>query len=248
MPSSASRLASFGSPGPTVTSRSTRASKRPHRSGSRISTDDAARRARPATVAGFGSGRVNGRRSRAARSRAHAGDRHRVGPVRVDLEVVEDVGLDAHRLRERRAGLEARRAGGRCRRGRRRGRARGWSRASRWTRRRPSCGGRSPCRSGMTVPTVASGTRSPAAMLNAPHPTSSGWPSPASTMTRWILLAPSIGRVLEHPGDDDAVEALADPLELLHRHAEVAHLLAERDGVALERGEVAQPGEEDLHR
>ena len=53
---------------------------------------------------------------------------------------------------------------------------------------------------------------------------------------------------LEHPGDDDAVEALADPLQLLDRHAEVAHLLAERDGVALERGEVTQPGEEDLHR
>ena len=101
---------------------------------------------------------------------------------------------------------------------------------------------------GITVPMVASGTRSPAAMLKAPQPISSGWPSPASTMTWWILLAPSIGARLEHLGDDDAVEPLADPLQLLDRHAEVAHLLAERDGVALERGEVAQPGEEDLHR
>ena len=48
---------------------------------------------------------------------------------------------------------------------------------------------------GMTVPMVASGTRSPALMLKAPQPISSGCPSPASTITWWILLAPSIGRV-----------------------------------------------------
>ena len=48
---------------------------------------------------------------------------------------------------------------------------------------------------GITVPMVASGTRSPACMLKAPQPISSGSPSPASTMTWWILLAPSTGRV-----------------------------------------------------
>ena len=48
---------------------------------------------------------------------------------------------------------------------------------------------------GITVPMVASGTRSPACMLKAPHPISSGSPSPASTITWWILLAPSTARV-----------------------------------------------------
>ena len=100
---------------------------------------------------------------------------------------------------------------------------------------------------GIMVPTVARGTRSPTAMLKAPQPTSSGSPSPASTTTRWILLAPSMRPGLEHAGHDDAVESLADAVQLLDGHAEVAHRLAERDRVALERGEVAQPGEEDLH-
>ena len=50
-----------------------------------------------------GSGSENGTPSRAARSRATPGDRHGVGSVGVDLEVVEHVGLDAERLGDRRA-------------------------------------------------------------------------------------------------------------------------------------------------
>ena len=101
---------------------------------------------------------------------------------------------------------------------------------------------------GIMVPIVASGTRSPACMLNAPQPISSGWPSPASTIDLVDLVGALDGTGLEHPRHDDAVEALADPVQLLDRHAEVAHLLPERDRIPLERGEVAQPREQDLHR
>ncbi len=42
---------------------------------------------------------------------------------------------------------------------------------------------------GMVVPTVASGTRSPTCMLNAPHHTWSDSPSPVSTSTRCTWFA-----------------------------------------------------------
>ena len=48
---------------------------------------------------------------------------------------------------------------------------------------------------GMVVPTVASGTRSPAAMLNAPQAICRASPSPVSTSTSWILSAFGWGRV-----------------------------------------------------
>ena len=43
--------------------------------------------------------------------------------------------------------------------------------------------------SGILVPSVASGTKSPACMLNAPHHTWRSTPSPASTHTRCTLAA-----------------------------------------------------------
>jgi hypothetical protein len=52
----------------------------------------------------------------------------------------------------------------------------------------------------------------------------------------------------QHPGDDDAVEPLAQHVELFYRQTEVAQVLAELDGVALDRGEVSEPGQENLHR
>jgi hypothetical protein len=52
----------------------------------------------------------------------------------------------------------------------------------------------------------------------------------------------------QHLRHDDAVEALADALDRLDRHAEVAHDVAEGDGVVVGEGrELPQPGEEDLH-
>ena len=101
---------------------------------------------------------------------------------------------------------------------------------------------------GMTVPTVASGTRSPAAMLNAPHPICRASPSPASTSTSWMRSALGWGRGGQHPGDDDAVEPLAQHVELLDGQTEVAQVLADALGVALDGGEVPEPGQEDLHR
>ena len=63
---------------------------------------------------------------------------------------------------------------------------------------------------GIVVPTVASGTRSPSAMLNAPQQICSGSPSPASTSTSWMRSASGCARESQHTRDDDAVEPLAD--------------------------------------
>jgi len=52
----------------------------------------------------------------------------------------------------------------------------------------------------------------------------------------------------QHLGDDDAVETLTQPVELLDSHAEVAELLADLDGIAVDRREVLEPGEKGLHR
>jgi hypothetical protein len=51
----------------------------------------------------------------------------------------------------------------------------------------------------------------------------------------------------EDPGDHDAVETLAEVVDRLDGHAEVAHLLAERDRMALDGGELTQPRQQDLH-
>ena len=74
--------------------------------------------------------------------------------------------------------------------------------------------------SGITVPGVASGTTSPASMLNAPHHT-----------CRSIAVAGvdehavDLGRVgvalgAQHAGGDDAGHGRADDVDLLDRHAE----------------------------
>ena len=84
-------------------------------------------------------------------------------------------------------------------------------------------------------------------MLNAPHPISQRL-AVAGVHDHLVDLVGALdGPGLEHPRHDDAVESLADPIELLDRHAEIAHLLPERDRVPLERREVAQPREQDLH-
>jgi hypothetical protein len=51
----------------------------------------------------------------------------------------------------------------------------------------------------------------------------------------------------EDPGHDDPAEPLADAVELLDGRAEVAELLADGLGVALDGGEVPQPRQKDLH-
>jgi hypothetical protein len=52
---------------------------------------------------------------------------------------------------------------------------------------------------------------------------------------------------LEHLRHDDAVETLAEDLDLLDRQAEIGELLAEVDGVTCDRGELLKPREKDLH-
>ena len=102
---------------------------------------------------------------------------------------------------------------------------------------------------GITVPMVASGTRSPTAMLNAPQQICSASPSPASTSTSWMRSASGMRAQLEHPRHDDAVEPLPDELHLLDRRSERAERVADRRRIVGEiRRELAQPREEDLHQ
>ena len=54
---------------------------------------------------------------------------------------------------------------------------------------------------------------------------------------------------VEHPGHDDAVEALADALDRLDRHARGRSVSSPSAiGVGLDRRELAQPGQEHLHQ
>ena len=61
------------------------------------------------------------------------------------------------------------------------------------------------------------------------------------------LVGVGVRSEVEHLGDDDAVEAATEVVDRLDRHPEVAHLQAERDRVALDRGELLEPREQHLH-
>ena len=197
MPRALSRSAIHAGDGSTFTPSITRAWKRPHRSGSRISTDTRAA-ASPGQDLDPGLGDGERETQPGGQVSGHAGHRHGVGTVRVDLEVVEDVGGDAEGLGDR--GADGRpappSAGVRIR-------------MPAWSSPRPSSrdehnmpfdhSPRSLRRAisrppGITVPSVARGTRSPTAMLNAPQQICSGSPSPVSTSTSWILSALGCGR------------------------------------------------------
>jgi hypothetical protein len=62
------------------------------------------------------------------------------------------------------------------------------------------------------------------------------------------LVGVGVGPGGEHPGDDDAAEALAQHVERLDGQPEVGQALAQVGRVALDRREVTEPGEKDLHR
>ena len=53
---------------------------------------------------------------------------------------------------------------------------------------------------------------------------------------------------LQHAGDDDAVEALAEQRDRLELHAQLGQLRGDLVGLALDGSELTEPGEEDLHR
>ena len=230
MPSSVRRLAISGSDGPTVTPCSTRAVNRPHRSGSTISTVD--------EVGGLSRtpwrpwARERERQTEAGGEVArHAGHRHRVGPVRVDLEVVEHVGLDAERLGERRRPAssvvredqDAAGVAGQVELGR--------------AAQHPV---------GPLAPELA-----PADLHAAGHDRAERGQGhevadrhverAAADLQRLAvagvdvdeldLVGVGMGAQVEHAGDDDAVEALADQVHRLDGHAEVAHDQPELVGV-----------------
>ena len=102
--------------------------------------------------------------------------------------------------------------------------------------------------SGIVVPTVASGTRSPTAMLKAPHHTSTGSRSPRVDGDPLDLLGVGVLAQLEHPGHDDAVEALPEVDLVLDGHAEHGEVVGDPLDRRVDRREVAQPGQQDLHR
>src|SRR5262245_19434720 len=94
---------------------------------------------------------------------------------------------------------------------------------------------------GMTVPSVAKGTRSPTSMLKAPQPTWSAEPSPGSTSTSWMRWQ------VADPGDHDPVEPLPRDRHVLHGEAEVRELVGQDLGLSLDGSELTEPGEQDLH-
>ena len=176
-----------------------------------------------------------------------ARDRHGIGPVGVDLEVVEDVRLDAHGLGEGRAGLQMR----------------GEEQDPVVIAAEPQLvrGAQHPVRpdAGHLAPAdlhavrhhgADGGERDEVAGLHVERTAADLQGLAVARVHDDLvdLVGPLDGPGLEHPGDDDAVQPLADPLELFDGHAEVAHLLPERDRVPLERSKVTQPREQDLHR
>ena len=95
--------------------------------------------------------------------------------------------------------------------------------------------------SGIAVPGVASGTMSPACMLNAPHHTCRS----RRRRCRRTRDAPwrrrGDARCARTLGGDDAVDGRADVDDLLDCQAEVGHRRGEAVDVVAERGEVVEP-------
>ena len=101
---------------------------------------------------------------------------------------------------------------------------------------------------GIVVPMVASGTTSPACMLNAPHQTWRRSPSPASTNTSWTRSACGMALRLEHLRRDEPRDGRADAGDALDGQAELVHRLGDGVDVVAEGRQLVQPGEEDQHR
>src|SRR5262245_31960836 len=194
MPSRVRRRAIVGADGPTVTPRSTDAVKRPHKSGSRISTHAASEAGAPPRATD-GDESVNDSPYLAARSRATpatdiASGRfglisrsHRTSSVmpRASLIGVPGSAAPSPRMRMPAPSSDS---------------SSSFGEHSIPSETSPSIFRRPISRpSGINVPTVASGTRSPMAMLKAPHQTSTGSGPPASTVTRCIFLASAGWRV-----------------------------------------------------
>ena len=188
MPSKVSRRWSHsGEAAVGSTPRRTQAVKRPQRSGSRISTSTEVPAASP-PVAGSAAGGVKGTPSRAARSRARPATQRASGRLALTSRSHSTSGA---RSRASAMGVPGRRSAGS-------------TRMPEWSAPRPSSAeehsiplDHSPrilrraisMPSGMVEPRVASGTRSPAAMLKAPQQIWRASPFPASTSTSWMRSA-----------------------------------------------------------
>jgi hypothetical protein len=72
---------------------------------------------------------------------------------------------------------------------------------------------------------------------------------PAADVDHHALDALGLGVLAQvgHPGNHDPAQVLADPLHRLDRHAEDRHRLAERGRLVVERRELPEPGQQDLH-
>ena len=102
---------------------------------------------------------------------------------------------------------------------------------------------------GMVVPSVASGIRSPAAMLKAPQHDLQRLAVAGVDVDQLDPVGVGMGLGLQHPGHDDAVQPLAEPHPLLDRRAEVVQRLGQHvDVVGQIRRELPHPGQEHLHQ
>jgi hypothetical protein len=178
----------------------------------------------------------------------HAGHRHRIGSVGVDLEVVEHVALDAHRVGEGGARL---------------GDARRQDEDPGVVAAQPDLACRAQHAVGPLPPHLATTDLEAAGHDSADsghrnQVAGSHVEGPAHDLQRVTVTGIDVDQLdlvcvgvrarRQHPGDDDAIEALTERLELFDGHAEVAEVLADLDGITLDRREVLEPGEKDLHR
>ena len=178
----------------------------------------------------------------------HARHRHCIGAVGVDLEVVEDVALDAHRVGEGHT---------RFRDARRQNEDPGVvaAQADLVGRAQHAVGPLAPHLAATDLEAVGhdradGGQRNQVAGSHV-EGTARDLQRLAVTgidVDELDLVGVGVRARRQHPSDDDAIESLAQPIELLDGHAEVAEVLADLDGIALDRREVLEPGEKDLHR
>ena len=88
---------------------------------------------------------------------------------------------------------------------------------------------------GSVVPTVATGTLSPASKFWAPHTICSGSPPPTSTVVTHSFSASGCRSFVDDPPDDDALELRADRLDGLDGRARQVEPVGELGGRQVDR-------------
>ena len=91
-------------------------------------------------------------------------------------------------------------------------------------------------------------TRSPLTMFDAPHATWSASPSPRSTSTRRILSALGCARTSSTRATTMPSRPAPTSMRSSHLESERAQLVGDLGRLTLDGGELAEPGQDDLHQ